>query len=125
MIRKSPDPVLQRSKVERAFAHIIGETEADPLPAPARSHAPQLAYFCGGNRRSGPIPPRFCRRLATSTTVPIIARFLLRGDFEGSMAGKPVAIIMGSQSDWPTMKHTPGKLVALGLGYQGKMISAH
>src|SRR5262249_5256861 len=32
--RKSPDPVLQRSKLERVFAHIIGETEAD---GPARS----------------------------------------------------------------------------------------
>jgi 5-(carboxyamino)imidazole ribonucleotide mutase len=64
------------------------------------------------------------RRLATPTTVPIIARFFF-GRFEGSMAGKPVAIIMGSQSDWPTMKHTADTLDALGIGYEAKIISAH
>jgi hypothetical protein len=47
------------------------------------------------------------------------------GRFEGSMAGKPVAIIMGSQSDWPTMKHTADTLDALGIGYVAKIISAH
>src|SRR6266853_152383 len=41
------------------------------------------------------------------------------------MAGKPVAIIMGSQSDWPTMKHAAEKLDALGIGYEAKIISAH
>ena len=41
------------------------------------------------------------------------------------MAGKPVAIIMGSQSDWPTMKHTAETLDALGIGYVAKIISAH
>ncbi len=41
------------------------------------------------------------------------------------MAGKPVAIIMGSQSDWPTMKHTADTLDALGIGYEAKIISAH
>jgi 5-(carboxyamino)imidazole ribonucleotide mutase len=115
---------LQRSKRERAFAHIVGETEANPFPLPHRSHAPQLAYFCGGNRGGGPILTRLCRRLATPTTVPIIARFFF-GRFEGSMAGKPVAIIMGSQSDWPTMKHTADTLDALGIGYEAKIISAH
>jgi 5-(carboxyamino)imidazole ribonucleotide mutase len=41
------------------------------------------------------------------------------------MAGKPVAIIMGSQSDWATMKHTADTLDALGIGYEAKIISAH
>src|SRR5258707_3061191 len=41
------------------------------------------------------------------------------------MAGKPVAIIMGSQSDWPTMKHSAETLDALGIGYEAKIISAH
>src|SRR6516165_1365244 len=124
MTGSPPTPLLQRSKRERPFAHIVGETEANPSPLPHRSHAPQLAYFCGGNRGSGPIPTRLCRRLATPTTVPIIARFVF-GRFEGSMAGKPVAIIMGSQSDWPTMKHTADTLDALGIGYEAKIISAH
>jgi 5-(carboxyamino)imidazole ribonucleotide mutase len=41
------------------------------------------------------------------------------------MTGKPVAIIMGSQSDWPTMKHAADTLEALGIGYEAKIISAH
>jgi 5-(carboxyamino)imidazole ribonucleotide mutase len=41
------------------------------------------------------------------------------------MAGKPVAIIMGSQSDWATMKHAADTLDALGIGHEAKIISAH
>ena len=42
------------------------------------------------------------------------------------MAGKPVvAIIMGSQSDWSTMKHAADTLDALGVGQEAKIISAH
>jgi 5-(carboxyamino)imidazole ribonucleotide mutase len=43
----------------------------------------------------------------------------------GSMAGKPVAIIMGSQSDWATMKHAADTLTALGIGYEALIVSAH
>jgi 5-(carboxyamino)imidazole ribonucleotide mutase len=41
------------------------------------------------------------------------------------MAGKPVAIIMGSQSDWATMRHAAETLDALGLAYEAKIVSAH
>ena len=41
------------------------------------------------------------------------------------MAGKPVAIIMGSQSDWATMKHAAETLEALGIGHQSLIVSAH
>src|SRR5215467_14593154 len=41
------------------------------------------------------------------------------------MAAKPVAIMMGSQSDWATMKHAADTLDALGLGYEAKIVSAH
>jgi 5-(carboxyamino)imidazole ribonucleotide mutase len=41
------------------------------------------------------------------------------------MAGKPVAIIMGSQSDWATMKHAAETLAALKIGYQALIVSAH
>jgi 5-(carboxyamino)imidazole ribonucleotide mutase len=41
------------------------------------------------------------------------------------MAARPVAIIMGSQSDWATMKHAADTLDALGIGYEAKIISAH
>ena len=37
----------------------------------------------------------------------------------------PVAIIMGSQSDWVTMKHAAEILDALGVAHEAKIISAH
>ncbi len=36
-----------------------------------------------------------------------------------------VGIIMGSQSDWPTMKEAALILDALGVGYETKIVSAH
>ncbi|MBB2973486.1 5-(carboxyamino)imidazole ribonucleotide mutase [Mesorhizobium sp. RMAD-H1] len=36
-----------------------------------------------------------------------------------------VAIIMGSQSDWPTMRHAAETLDALGVAYDARIISAH
>ena len=36
-----------------------------------------------------------------------------------------VGIIMGSQSDWPTMKEAALILDALGVGYEAKIVSAH
>ena len=36
-----------------------------------------------------------------------------------------VAIIMGSQSDWQTMKHAAATLDALDVGYQTRIVSAH
>lgn len=37
----------------------------------------------------------------------------------------PVAIIMGSQSDWPTMRHAADILDALNVSYEARIISAH
>jgi 5-(carboxyamino)imidazole ribonucleotide mutase len=37
----------------------------------------------------------------------------------------PVAIIMGSQSDWATMKHAADILDVLGIAHEAKIISAH
>ncbi|WP_281856081.1 5-(carboxyamino)imidazole ribonucleotide mutase [Litoreibacter halocynthiae] len=37
----------------------------------------------------------------------------------------PVGIIMGSQSDWPTMKEAADMLDALGIAYEAKIVSAH
>src|SRR5688572_16768903 len=36
-----------------------------------------------------------------------------------------VAIIMGSRSDWPTMKHAADALDAFGVAYETKVVSAH
>lgn len=37
----------------------------------------------------------------------------------------PVAIIMGSQSDWATMRHTAETLTALGISHEALIVSAH
>jgi len=37
----------------------------------------------------------------------------------------PVAIIMGSQSDWPTMKHAAATLEELGVAHEPRIVSAH
>jgi 5-(carboxyamino)imidazole ribonucleotide mutase len=42
-----------------------------------------------------------------------------------SFVTAPVAIIMGSQSDWTTMKHAAEILDALGVTHEAKIISAH
>ncbi len=36
-----------------------------------------------------------------------------------------VGIIMGSQSDWPTMREAAGLLEELGVGYETRIVSAH
>ena len=36
-----------------------------------------------------------------------------------------VSLIMGSQSDWPTMKHAAGVLTALDVPFEQKIVSAH
>jgi 5-(carboxyamino)imidazole ribonucleotide mutase len=41
------------------------------------------------------------------------------------MAGAPVAIIMGSQSDWATLRHTAETLDSLGVAYDARIVSAH
>jgi len=41
------------------------------------------------------------------------------------MARIPVAIIMGSQSDWATMRHAAEMLDKLGIAYEARIVSAH
>src|ERR1700734_561760 len=40
-------------------------------------------------------------------------------------AKAPVAIIMGSRSDWPTLRGAAEHLDALGVAYEAKIVSAH
>ncbi|MCR5877977.1 5-(carboxyamino)imidazole ribonucleotide mutase [Phenylobacterium sp. J367] len=40
-------------------------------------------------------------------------------------AAPPVAIIMGSRSDWPVLKHAAAMLDDLGVTYEAKVVSAH
>jgi len=37
----------------------------------------------------------------------------------------PVAIVMGSQSDWPTMRHAADVLADLGVASDARIVSAH
>ena len=41
------------------------------------------------------------------------------------MADKKVAIVMGSNSDWPTMKLAAESLDKFGIGYEASVVSAH
>jgi 5-(carboxyamino)imidazole ribonucleotide mutase len=38
---------------------------------------------------------------------------------------KPIAILMGSQSDWPTMRRAAETLRELGIDYDARIVSAH
>ncbi|NDV87146.1 5-(carboxyamino)imidazole ribonucleotide mutase [Aurantimonas aggregata] len=42
-----------------------------------------------------------------------------------SQAATPVAIIMGSQSDWSVMKNAADTLDALGVAFDARIVSAH
>jgi 5-(carboxyamino)imidazole ribonucleotide mutase len=44
---------------------------------------------------------------------------------DANASGAPVAIIMGSRSDWPTMQAAAAVLDELGVGYEPKVVSAH
>jgi 5-(carboxyamino)imidazole ribonucleotide mutase len=41
------------------------------------------------------------------------------------MGAAPVAIIMGSQSDWATMRHAAETLETLGIPFEARIVSAH
>ncbi|MEM8564744.1 MAG: 5-(carboxyamino)imidazole ribonucleotide mutase [Pseudomonadota bacterium] len=40
-------------------------------------------------------------------------------------AAPSVGIIMGSQSDWPTLKHAAAVLEEMGVAYEARIVSAH
>ena len=42
-----------------------------------------------------------------------------------TLAAAPIAIIMGSQSDWATMRHAADTLDELGVEYEARIVSAH
>jgi 5-(carboxyamino)imidazole ribonucleotide mutase len=42
-----------------------------------------------------------------------------------SDAGQSVGIVMGSQSDWDTMRHAASTLERLGIAYETRIVSAH
>ena len=71
-----------------------------------------------------PILPRFPGRPAAIVSVKPLAR-LRNHKMTTAKGAAAVAIIMGSRSDWPTMKAAADALEALGVAYEAKVISAH
>ncbi|MGY6531203.1 5-(carboxyamino)imidazole ribonucleotide mutase [Glycocaulis sp.] len=49
----------------------------------------------------------------------------MAGDTSFPDPSPPVAVIMGSRSDWPTMQHATEALDALGIAHDARVISAH
>ncbi len=49
----------------------------------------------------------------------------LAASHPSSTGDRPVAIIMGSQSDWPTLVNAAHTLDALEIGYVARIVSAH
>ncbi len=47
------------------------------------------------------------------------------GETKSAVAGPVVGIIMGSQSDWPTMKRAAAVLEDLGVTHETRIVSAH
>lgn len=43
----------------------------------------------------------------------------------GDVSARAVAVVMGSQSDWSTMRHAAETLRALGIPYIARIVSAH
>jgi 5-(carboxyamino)imidazole ribonucleotide mutase len=44
---------------------------------------------------------------------------------QGGNSASKVAVVMGSQSDWPVMKHAVEQLEAFAVPYEAKVVSAH
>ena len=49
----------------------------------------------------------------------------MSGQMSGGKVVPRVAIVMGSQSDWPTMKRAAEMLETLGVAYDARIVSAH
>lgn len=71
--------------------------------------------------------PVLCLFSAASFWVPSILD--VRGEASmpetAASGSKPVAIIMGSQSDWATMRHAAEILAGLDIGHEALIVSAH
>ena len=50
---------------------------------------------------------------------------MVRRPSKAKTAAPEIAIVMGSQSDWATMRHAAERLDELGVAYEAKIVSAH
>ena len=112
-------PLIERgARRLRACAQVPASALAKlPLIVPAPAHE------FGGPPWGDKVNETY--RLASAGGVPINPRLLFGRCRRTATVTKPVAIIMGSQSDWPTMRHAAETLDALGVGYDKRIVSAH
>lgn len=80
--------------------------------------------------RIGVVMQEYPNGIACFTAVGAYNQALSRNPLEGSMtegksASPVVGIIMGSQSDWSTMRNAAETLDALGIAYEARIVSAH
>src|SRR5262249_41897530 len=125
MIGSPPTPYCSAANSNERSLTSLAKLRLIPSPVPHRSHAPQLAYFCGGNPRAGGFPPRAAPASSPPPPAALIPAGFFCGRLEGSRAGRPVGIDWGGRSHWPPRKPTADTLDALGIGYVAKIISAH
>ena len=69
-----------------------------------------------------PILPRFPKLAGAGLRRQKSAESMAKSSSSGRAL---VGIIMGSQSDWPTMKHAADALKALGVPHETRIVSAH
>ncbi len=146
--RPAPSPVRATAIQKRGAAGSRSDVGA-PAPASGRatSVAADLDPFSSSGLRdqgSGWIRARPSKRLAREAALrkgdrainlrvlrpsikrkPHELRRLAPRRAPVSEAPKPVAIIMGSQSDWAVMRRAAETLEALGVGYEALIVSAH
>src|SRR5215203_1696035 len=94
-----------------------------------------LATRCLFRTKSAPGIAFTAETLSSALCVPIIGRFDSRPQRTANhreAAGMParnsaplIGIIMGSQSDWPTLKHAADIMEELGIAYEARIVSAH
>jgi 5-(carboxyamino)imidazole ribonucleotide mutase len=74
---------------------------------------------------------RYCRafpgghRISLWSASPKGALEMPSAKLPGEATQAPIAIIMGSQSDWATMRHAAETLDALGVAHDARIVSAH
>src|SRR5215213_9412855 len=104
------------------MAHGRSRARAPPLPWPGSASS----WHRQNPRNDAPTWLTDRIRLPRARAFPYMApSFRPVRDKRACMAAKPVAIIMGSQSDWPTMRHAAETLDALSVGYDKRIVSAH
>ena len=122
--RKPPPRITQKTAPEKS------ETSGRPVNG---------SFTNGGRAASSRPPDGLCAApdrppggsgwLAPPRSGPDNAASPRPGNSKGwaSMAEQAplVGIVMGSQSDWPTMRHAAATLEALGISHEARIISAH